>query len=386
MLKKQKTKNYAELENARVFHNLKTDLIEITGKYVDGGNFSVVLPKGTKSDIKVRTEISTKDSPLHPEDSDVENPQAVLPWKASVVYDQNPRDFDQKIVRDGNLWHSADNKHEVFYFPEFSPELNSKYPLGVGINRNPVFVDLEAPSKNNVFISAHPGRGGVMSFANLVFHVLYHMSETKIISNTAEKYFTLKPRNEEQASRLHVLKDLFLLDHLRGLHTTMLQAPYGAKERKEVILIDDFEQFIDGDIPSGPSARTTKAVRAELMDLILEISKINRPEFKICFVFMSDYMNENMNAFLDTAGTIIAFASPRYKPTERNQYAKYFGRDLHQLAQQKPGCGYITSPLVNKDGEFFDTFLNEEVIGSFQAHPYNFRDRSYSTKAPAPAV
>lgn len=379
MLKKPKPKNYMEVENARVFHNPKTDLIEITGTYVDGGNFSVVLPKGTKSDIKVRSEIAVKNSRDNTEDLDGEDTRAVLPWKASVAYNQDPRDFDQEIIRDGKLWHSADNKHEVFYFPAISEELHSKYPLGVGINRNPIFVDLESPIKNNVFISAHPGRGGVVSCANLFFHVLHHMPDTDIISNATEKFFTLNPRNEEQASRIHVFKELFLLDHLRDLHHTMLRSSYGAKERKEVIFIDDFDELIDGSIPASPSARTAKAVRAELMDLILEISKINRPEFKICFVFMSDYMNENMNAFLDTAGTIIAFASPRYRPTERNQYAKYFGRDLHQLAQQKPGCGYITSPLVDKEGEFFDTFLNQEVIDSFQAHPY-------SRKVHTPAV
>ena len=362
MLKKQKSKNYAELENARVFHNPKTDLIEITGKYVDGGNFSVVLPQGTKSDIKVRTEIAAKNSHLNSEALDDGEYGPFLPIKSHVIYDRN---FSREVVQEDDLWHDPKNKHEVFYFPLLTEEPVSKFPLGVGMDRNPIFVDLESHIKNNVFISATPGRGGLMSVANLFFHVLNYMPETDIICGKAENFFTMIPKDEERASRVHILRDLFLLDHLRQLHHEMKQAVYGAKGRKEVIFLDGFEQLIDGDVPDIFSIRTTKAVRAEVIDLILEISKINRSEFSISFVFVSPYISDSMNAFLDTAGTIIAFPGTHMKISEVHQYKKIFGSDLQDVAHSRTGTGFIKSPLVNKKGEAFDTFVNQEVIESF---------------------
>ena len=355
----KKTKNYADLENARVFHNPKTDLIEITGKYVDGGNFSVVLTKGAKSDTKVRTELSIKDSPL------VEEPQEFtryLPSSAEVSYDSN---FNSDVYRDGKIWRHINNKYSVFYLPLVEDEKPSLFPLAMDQDSRPVLVDLHGGEKKNLFISARPGSGGAMSLYNLAFHVLRFMPETTLISNDPDIIHLYKKSETVDANNAFHLKGLYLLEHLRELHHKMLYSKHGATGANEVILIENFESFIHNEIATSPSSRTDKAVRAETMDLILEISKIERSEFKVNFVFFASKITANMNAFINTCHTFTVFGRGSTPVAETEQRKRIFGRDLHELETVKPGDGFIQDEDVYKEGDFFASFTNPEVVELF---------------------
>lgn len=355
----KKTKNYADLEKVRVFHNPKTDLIEITGKYVDGGNFSVTLPKGTKSDTKVRAEISTKESLLE------NTPQRTLPSQAVVNYD---KDFRADLVRDGDLWHARNNKNEVFYLPNFENKLPSLFPVGVDMNRKPVLVDLHGSvnEKRNVFITAAPGRGGQMTLMNLAVHVLSSMPETDIITNSRNTYRFLLNTEFNRTKKIKYSKELEMLDTLRDIYQQMKESRHGVARVSKLFVFNEFEQFVHQEIEDGPTARTNKAVRAETMDLILEISRINRPEFNVNFVFYSDYTSDSMNAFLDTCHTKINFGNHWGSPAKASHTVKVFGRDLEELRQAQPGDGFIKDENTYKDGEFFASFINPAVMKAFQ--------------------
>lgn len=358
----KKGKNYAELENARVFHNPKTDLIEITGKYVDGGNFSVVLPKGTKSDEKVRAEISTKDSLL----DDVPDPTRGLPATAKIVYDPS---FNEPLDRDGKIWREKDNEHKIVYLPFTESEKPSKFPLGIDMDSLPVLIDLHGTKRKNLFIAAPPGSGGSMLVYNLAFHVLHEMTDTRLISNSPSFIETYRNSDAVESGNAVHLKGLGLLEHLRELHAKMIKSPHGCAGVNEVILMEHFEEIINGNISNGPSSRTDKAVRAETLDLIVEISKIDRSEFNVNFVFGSYSLGSNMDAFIDTCHTFLVLGRSPIPAAELTQRHKMFGRDLHELNSSHTGDGYIKDEGVYKDGEFFASFLNQEVIDIFNPSP-----------------
>lgn len=365
MLKKQKSKNYAELENARVFHNPKTDLIEITGKYVDGGNFSVVLPQGTKSDIKVRTELErliTEPEQTLPKES----PEEVL-YNGHIHYG-NPTNVE--LAKSGTLYYQVGSEWNWFCLPELSPGNESLFPLGIDVEGQPISINLKAQEKNNIFLSNHPGSGGLMTLANLVYHVINFMPDTHIVHTNDELFLGISPTDEKTTGRMENLQGLFLLDHLRKLRDKMVKSPHGSTGVSEVIFLQDFELLVDGEFSNGPSARTDKAVRAEILDLILEISAINRVEYNVCFVFSSRYLSDSMNAFLETAGTAIAYVrnTKRYQePSEPRQYQKVFGRELSEMYAGNNGRGIIKDTAVGRpvSSRKFATFLNDEVVKSF---------------------
>lgn len=366
MLKKKKAKNYAELENARVFHNPKTDLIEITGKYVDGENFSVVLPKGTKSDIKVRAELSAK---VNKPESLVEDKSHKTALYNRYIQYKNPDNLI--LANQGILYKEVDKEWNWFCFPELSPGTESLFPLGIDEEGKPILLRLDSPTKNNIFLSNNPGSGGLMTIANLVYHVINFMPDTKLIHNSPADFLGVNHKDEKAQGRMERLDGLFLLDHLRKLRNEMNNSSYGSAGRKEMILMQDFDIFVDGEIANGKSSRTDKAVRAEILDLIVEISAIERKEYSICFVFSSRYMSDSMNAFLDSAATIMAYTrNERYQETsEPKQFNKIFGRSVAEMNCGGNGRGIIVTEDSIGASRKFATFINNEVVQGFAADP-----------------
>lgn len=354
----KKGKNYADLEKVRVFHNPKTDLVEITGKYVEGGNFSVVLPKGTLSDIKVRAEIYKVRAEISLESQ--EEPSRYFPAAAQISYEDK---FNEDVYRDGKIWRRKDNKYSMVYLPLTENEKYSKFPLGIDLDSNPILVDLHSETeKNNIFISSRSGSGGSLVPQNLFNHVLRKMPDTTIIAND---YYHVNFFNKQEfgdPSRTKHLKDLSLLEHLRDLHSKMVNSKHGVKGSNEVIFFENFEQLVANNINPSPSARTDKAVRAETLDLILEISKIKRSEFNISFVFFSNSMNSHMNAFLDTCSTVVAFNGYSVPVIEQEFLSSVFGTPALGLQGLRSGEAIIKNEGLYAKPDYFKVFINPELV------------------------
>lgn len=388
MSQNQKTKNYAELNDARVFHNPKTDLIEITGKYVDGGNFSVVLPKGTKSDAKVRIELPKQ---IHGVFAKTEPESETSHVPTRKLHYSNPGNV--KLVKSGGLYYQVDAEENWFCLPELSPGSGGLFPLGVNENGKPIVIDLKprkakdillgidesghqivvtTPAKRNIFLSNHPGSGGLVALANLVHHVINFMPETKIVYTNHEIPLGILPTDTKAEGRMELLKKFWLLEHLRDLREKMNSSHETASPLNEIIILQDLEILVDGEIENGPSSRTDKAVRAEILNLIMEISHRPQNGMNIQFVFQSSYLSESMNAFLDTSGTIMAFTRhpKRFQNrAEISQYRDIFGRNLNEMYGGLQGRGVVKDNNDDADsGQRFALFENPAVMESFADH------------------
>jgi hypothetical protein len=351
----KKAKNYADLENARVFLNPKSNIIEVTGRYADGsGNFATSLQPGSKSDLQARAVFATQKAGTTVDEESTRH----LPPSAQVIYSD---DLQEDVYREGSIFRSEKYKDNVFYLPFLEEGKSHLFPLGMDMDGNPVLIDLHSGEKRNILLANSPGSGGLMSLHNLMVHILRAMPETTLVSNEPDivDFYNRSPwANKERSKHL---SSLALVEHLRNIHGKMSDSRVRDEVLNEVILIENLEHLVDSNINAGPTQRTDKAVRAETIELILEISKMKHPRFNITFVFSARYLNDRMNAFVESCGTLVTFSRKNTTVGEAEYRKKIFGQDLHELNYSSPGSGFIKNENY-KDGDFFATFLNPEVI------------------------
>lgn len=211
-------------------------------------------------------------------------------------------------------------------------------PIGVKKKDKVVCLNFSPSLRPNTIVATHDQEARDRLIHNIIrYNVRFsHVFETVIYSREVGKH--------QRGIGLKVLTNEFeLLMFLREI----AEAYTKNTDPRRVIIIEDFAALVEGMKSSADAAseRTTKAVRAEILSLIQDLSTKrgkNECGWNTHFVFCLESVNDkDYNAFLPTVDARIAIGE-----VGQSSY-KLFGKNINSYSAWNSGRAYIQQEGFN---------------------------------------
>lgn len=216
-------------------------------------------------------------------------------------------------------------------------------PIGEHGKGEPVFIPFGGDHEPNVFVAAGKDGNAETFVSNLV------KSTAQALPHIFETFLYSPNKSFRNMRNVHPVKNDFeLLMLLRMIFEDNNNETDMAFSRKKFIILDEFSNIVAEPVADDSSTtRTAKAVRAEILSLIENISRLGRSK-NIHFVFIANHIEKQnykkFNAFISSSSTLISLG----RPTSSASYVMFM-RDISSYSSWPEGRGYISSPLTGGD-------------------------------------
>lgn len=285
-----KEPKYLSLENARLYYNAKRDTVELVAETDDiVGGFKVTLPANRILESQIREAMKEKGIiKIQPLVDETFYTDAYVNYR-DKPFNTEPRD------------------HEFFHHGNFGT-----LSLGVMANGKVLDVDLFQGKKQNIAISGHQPSASMLT-SNIRKYLKDTQPEEPVY---LYKFFQkeMDPISPMESNLVNVLELLILLRKL---------ARSSFSDSQTFILLKNFDSLLNG---NDYDSRTDKAARAEVLELIRQLSNNRSDENPIHFVFVSNNPVVN-DLMINASSTFVHFGLSHERPSAIDYLSHAFGKE-----------------------------------------------------------
>lgn len=328
--------NYLGLEKMRVFYNENSDSLELSGKIAGTKPFKTVLQSGSDLEKQIREEMKAAGLIT----SEVETVDEGLPESAALDYSEK-----QFTTMNIALLKGLDKKHLIQNAAQVTP-LSEKLSIPIGIVKGEKGeqlsfkkVDFFQKENGNIFVSGEDGWAKTYFTENIENHMLMFSPESEIITFNPSR---MKPDMGQAPRHIKYNDSLDFLSRLRRIRA--LYERNHEQERNILVFLHNPLEVLKRpfeDEISPAQERVEKAVRSEILDLIMKITDYNAfaPNLKTTFVITSNANNlPQYMGILSRCTAVVRFGNASSRLSKA-----LFGVKTGKISEAVPGRGYALS-------------------------------------------
>jgi hypothetical protein len=327
----KRIEKYLSLDKSRVFHNKTNDSLELSGK-AGKTPFKMTIPAGSELDLILRAEM--REVGIIPEENTID---LGLPSQAVLDYS------DQEFMV-SNLVSTVEAKSAIELKASSVTNPLAKLFIPIGVIKDGDEGELHFKTipffqkqSGNVFVSGPNEPSKSFFIENIENHLEMFAPEAEIISFDAS---LKKPDLTQSPRRIVYNNSLEFLSRLRRVRS-MYERNH-EKARNILVVLHNLHEFTDRpeSDKSAWEGKVERAVRAEIVDLIAQISDYNQSSDNLTVTFVVTTAATDLTKYLPAlvrSGTIVRFGNSSLRVSKA-----LFGFRTEKIADVA-GRGYVLS-------------------------------------------